>query len=141
MRESRSPNANRKHPWAHEFGLIIKTKRHHYSIMSARQKEGPSRVLAKNRNRGQTHSIEHQRIRSTHREDTTTCAGRNRAPSVTTFISPLLCQTCDGVDKEEKVIRKHTREPFLALSIEAAALGVTYWSDVNNCYRNLEGNQ
>ena len=93
--------------------LIVKTKRHHYSIMSARQKEGPSRVPAKNRNRGRTHSIEHQRTRSTHREDITTCVKRNRALSVTTFISPLLCQNLRWCNKEEEVITKHTRESFL----------------------------
>ena len=118
--------------------LVVKTKRHHYSIMSAQRKEGPSRAPAKKKSR--TDSIEHQRTRSTHRKYTTTCAGRNRAPSVTTFILPLLCQTRDVVDKEEEVIRKHTRESFFALSIEAAALGVTYRSDVDNCSRN-EGNQ
>ena len=90
--------------------------------------------------KSRTDSLEHQRTRSTHRKDTTTCVGGDRAPSVTTFISPLLCQTCDGVGKEEEVIRKHKRESFLALSIEAAALWVTYRSDVDNCYRN-EGNK
>ena len=80
--------------------LIVKTKRHHYSIMSAQRKEGPSWVPAKNRNQGRTRSIKHQRTRSTHRKDTTICVRRNRAPFVTTFISPLLCRTCDGVDKE-----------------------------------------
>ena len=101
--------------------LIVKTKRHHYSIMSARRKKG-----------GRTDSLEHRRTRSTHHEDTTTCAWRNRAPSVTTFISPLLCHTGDDVDKEE-VIRKHTRETSLALSIEVTVSGVTYLSEVNNC--------
>ena len=118
--------------------LVVKTKRHHYSIMSARRKKKKK----KKKKRRRTDSLEHQRTRSTHREDTTTsCAGQNRAPSVRTLISPSLCHACDNVDKEEEVIRKHTRESFLALSIEAAALGVTYRSDVNDFYRNIEGNQ
>ena len=140
---AKPPQYEQKAPLGSEFGLGFLGRQDKTSSLQYHERATKRRAIegsGKKKKKSRTDSLEHQRTRSTHRKDTTTCAGRNRAPSVTTFILPLLCQTRDVVDKEEEVIRKHTRESFFALSIEAAALGVTYRSDVDNCSRN-EGNQ